>query len=210
MVLIPALAFAQELSFDDQFVSSTEYTKLMDRFFQLENKIGKLESENSLQYFSIAIAVGSAIAAAIYFVKTRYLTKRYHGFEARQKIDELISTIEFKQMKQEVAKEYFILTKEHNKTKAILSNSSVSKQTLALEHGYNMACSWYEEEEWVDKNNFDKVYAGNVLNSWNLLSDDIFYIREKSGNKDFCKHFENVAKMYEKNGIKAPLYDLWH
>ena len=159
---------------------------------------------------SLAIGTALALRGRKDSKEAHELTKKYHGFEARQRIDERISTFEFKQMKQDVIKEYFIIKKEKNKAKAILSRSNVAKPTLALQHGFNIVCSWYEEEDWVDKKNFDKVYAGNIVNSWNLLKDDIFYIRDKSEAEDFCKHFQTIAEMYEKQGIKAPLYDLWH
>ena len=38
---MPVWVYGQEPSFDDQFVSSTEYTKLMDRLYELEKFMEK-------------------------------------------------------------------------------------------------------------------------------------------------------------------------
>ena len=156
---------------------------------------------------ALVISIGSSIFSVIMWKKGRNLEKKYHGFEARQKIDDVISTTEFKLTKQRVIEEYFALKKK-GKTEFILSNSAVTKETLTLEHGFNKVCSWYKEEDWVDIKNFDKTYAGNIVNSWNLLERDILHIREKSNNKKFCIYFESVAKKFIDAGTTAPLYDL--
>ena len=160
-----------------------------------------------LDIIAIVVSIGSGIFSVIMWKKSRSLEQKYHGFEARQRIDDVISTSEFKLMKQKVIQKYFELTK-NGKTEFILSNSDVAKETLTLEHGFNKVCSWYEEEDWVDVKNFDKTYAGNIVNSWNLLERDILHIRKASGNENFCKHFQTIAKKYMDSGISAPLYDL--
>ena len=160
-----------------------------------------------LDYIAIGVSAATAIFTIIFWKKEWGRVKRYHGFEARQRIDEVISSFEFKIMKKQVSEKYFEM-KNNGKENFVLSDSDVAEQTLKLEHGFNKVCSWYEEEDWVDKENFDKTYAGNVVNSWNLLKGDIQYIREKSNNDKFCEHFESVAEQYIKQGIEAPLYDL--
>ena len=47
--------FAQDSSFDDQFVSSEEYTKLMDRLFELENQ-AHLHSPPMIGYLGIFLS----------------------------------------------------------------------------------------------------------------------------------------------------------
>lgn len=160
-----------------------------------------------LDIVALIVSIGSGIFSAIMWKKGRSRERKYHGFEARQKIDEVISTEEFKLTKQKVVTTYFELIKR-GKKEFILSNSDAKQETLMLEHGFNKVCSWYEEEDWVDRDNFDKTYAGNVVNTWNLLERDILHIRKKSLNDKFCIHFESVAKKYINNGVKAPLYDL--
>lgn len=53
MVFIPA--FAQDSSFDDQFVSSEEYTKLLDRLHKLENQ-AHLHTYPVIGYVGILLA----------------------------------------------------------------------------------------------------------------------------------------------------------
>jgi len=81
---------------------------------------------------------------------------------------------------------------------------------LLLENAFNKVCSWYQKEDWVDKEDFQNVLGGYVCNTWELLKDEIINHQKISKNTNFCKHFKEVAEEFQKldHIKKVPLYDM--
>lgn len=73
LILFPHFAYAQEFSFDDQFVSSEEYTKIVTRLHDIELKLENLEDEQNNDFWApvienIEIIAGLATAGALTFL----------------------------------------------------------------------------------------------------------------------------------------------
>jgi hypothetical protein len=111
--------------------------------------------------------------------------------------------------KSELVDEYFRL-KEMGNEKIIFSNSrpEIRKYVLRLENAFNKVCSWYQKEDWVDKEDFENVIGGYVVNTWYLLRDEIDNHRIVSKNPKFCKQFVEVAQDFENKGHGVKLYNL--
>ena len=130
--------------------------------------------------------------------------KSKHGFDARREIDNLISNPDISLVKDELVKDYFIQKDEYKNEKIIFSksNDNIRKYAKKVESAYDKVCSWYEKEEWIDKENFEEVYAEKITRTWNLLRDEI----DAHPNKEYCVHFRNVAKDFREKGYDKPVY----
>jgi len=69
LLVIPV--FAQNNTFDDQFVSSTEYTKLMDRLYALENQPEPKPDLLNWQTMLIELGIGIPLALIVYRIQQR-------------------------------------------------------------------------------------------------------------------------------------------
>ena len=157
-----------------------------------------------IEWIAITFALVSLVFSIYTFRKQITLNKSRYGFDTRQKIDQLMSA-DFKLEKEKIVEEYFKL--KDNNEPIIFTKPEMKDIIYRHEYTLNMICSWYEEENWVDKKNLRKVHGGFIVNSWNLLKDHIMAKRKISNNCEISQHFENVSMLFEKEyNIHAPVY----
>ena len=158
-------------------------------------------SELSLPIILSVISLITSVGVGLFTFKA---TMNHRHFEARQKIDHMITT-ELRLMKRDVVEEYYRL-KESNKP-IIFTDPRIYHSVYTLQDILDKTCSWYEEGGWVDKENFRKVHGGFIVNSWNLLKDHVEERRKVSKNSQITKHLQDVAELFEKKyNIVAPVY----
>ena len=164
--------------------------------------------------FAIAFAILSVIISIIALFFAKPLERKSFKSEAMLALFKMINGENVKINKKTLADQWHILkeTDENGnptKPEVKVKFEKFKKETMNVMEAYNQAGALYELNL-IDKKHFTTVYGGNFVRTYLIAKEHIDWWRG-NGNKEYCLHFENVAKRlmedkFYRKGIKVKIY----
>ena len=183
--------FAQEPSFDDQLMNSTEYSKIIDRLYELE--------QNDLPVFEILLIVGTFSAFLVAFWGNHRAGKQ---LEKQNKISKqqieyqgILEIMKIFNNDENGRKRDKIYEKNRHGTLYKDNGEFLDDETrfyVASVRGTFDNMGKLVHDNYVNKEQFLSMYCGSVIRMFKVLRPHIEFERKDRPSQHFAVYFEEI------------------